>query len=82
MVANEPPNLYYDHGNARQTFHLPARLQTTNGYIRMHNRQVAQPTQDPRRPPPHTDSGVSNFQDVRFMDGSTIPQASKVLAST
>ena len=34
-VANDfrPPNLYYDHESARQTFHSPAGLQTANGYI-------------------------------------------------
>ena len=80
-VANElrPPHLYYDQRNARQTFHPPARLQTSNGYIPMQNRQVAQLTQDPRRPPPPTDPAPSNSQDVRFMDGSTTPQANEVL---
>ena len=28
-----PPNFYYDHGNARQTFHPPVELQTANVYI-------------------------------------------------
>ena len=27
-----PPNLYYDHGNARQIFHPLAGLQMANGY--------------------------------------------------
>lgn len=35
-----PPNLYYDHRNARQTFHLLAGLQTANGYILIQNRPV------------------------------------------
>lgn len=33
-----PSNLHYDHGNARQTFHPPAGLQTTSGYIPLHHR--------------------------------------------
>ena len=33
-----PPNLYYDHENARQSFHSPARLQTANGYNPIQNR--------------------------------------------
>ena len=80
-VANDLrlPNLYYDHGNARQTFHPPVGLQTTNGYIPVQNRQVAQPTTDPRRPASPTDQGPSNSHDVRFMDSSTIPFASEVL---
>ena len=52
-------NLYFDHGKTN------VDLQTTNGYIPMQNKQVAQPTQDPRRPPPPTDPGACNSQDVR-----------------
>ena len=33
-----PPNLYYDHGNTRQTFYPPAELQTANGYIPIQGR--------------------------------------------
>ena len=34
-----PPNLYYDHGNARQTFHPPTGLQTANSFIPIQGRQ-------------------------------------------
>ena len=34
-----PPNLYYDHGNVRQTSHPLAGLQTANGYIPIQGRQ-------------------------------------------
>ena len=44
-----PPNLSYNHGNARQTFHPPAGLQTTNGYIHVQRGQVVQPPKDPVR---------------------------------
>ena len=65
-----PPNLYYDQGNARQNFHPPNELQTTNEYINVQRVQVAQP---PKDPDPY------NSQDVRFVDSSTIPLASEVL---
>ena len=43
------PNLYYDHGNARQTFHPPAGLQTANGYILIQGRQGGPQNVDNRR---------------------------------
>ena len=64
-----PPNLYYDHGNARQTFHPPAGLQTTNGYIYIQGRQGSPQNHVNRRQAPPMDPGPSNSQDVRFMDG-------------
>ena len=64
-----PPNLYYDHGNSRQTSHAPAGLQRTNGYILIQGRQRGPPYFDNRRQPPPTDPGLSNSQDVKFMDG-------------
>jgi hypothetical protein len=71
VPANElrPPNLYYDHSNARQIFHPPADLQTTNGYIPIQGRQAGPPNVNSGRQAPPTDPGPSNFQDVRFMDG-------------
>ena len=33
-----PPNLYYDYGNARQTSHPLAGMQTANGYIPIQGR--------------------------------------------
>ena len=63
-----PPNLYYDHSNARQTFYTPARLQTTNGYIPIQGRQGGPQNFDNRRQAPPTDPGSSNSQDVRFMN--------------
>ena len=58
-VPNEfrPPNLYYDHGNARQTSHLPAGLQTANGYIPIEGRQGGPPNFDNRRQPSYYGSG-------------------------
>ena len=64
-----PANLYYDHRNARQTFHPPAGLQTANGYLPIQNRQRGPPNFNNKRQAPSTDPGPSNFQDVRFMDG-------------
>ena len=64
-----PPNLYYEHGNARQTFHPPAGLQTANGNIPVQRGQVAQPPKE---------MGPSTCPDVRFMDSSTIPIALEV----
>ena len=65
-VLNElrPPNLYYDHGNARQISHPPAGLQTANGYIPIQDRQGGAPNFDNRRQPPPTDPGPPNSQDV------------------
>ena len=63
------PNLYYDHDNARQTFHPPAELQMANGYIPIKSRQGGPQNFDNRRQTPHTDPGPFNFQDVKFMDG-------------
>ena len=63
------PNLYYDHGNARQTFHPPTGLQTVNGYILIQNRQGGSQNFDKRRQTPPTDPGSFNSQDVMFMDG-------------
>ena len=65
-----PPNLYYDHGNARQTFHPLAGLQTTNGYIPIQNRPMGPQPQDNRRQAPPNDPGPSNSQDLSFMDGT------------
>ena len=65
-----PPNLYYDYGNAKQTFHPPVGLQTAYGYILVQRGQVAQSSKDP---------GTSKSHDVKFMDSSTIPLASEVL---
>ena len=65
-----PPNLYYDHGNARQTFHPPAGLQTSNGYISIQNRPVDPQPPGNRRQTPPNDPGPSNSQGVRFMDGT------------
>ena len=64
-----PPNLYYNHENARQTFHLPAGLQTANGYIPIQGRQGGPQNFDNKRQAPSTDPGSSNSQNVRFMDG-------------
>ena len=55
-----PPNLYYDHGNVRQTFHPPAGLQTANGYIPIQGRQGDPQNFDNRRQVPPTDPGPSN----------------------
>ena len=63
-----PPNLYYDHVNAREIFHLPAGLQTRNGYIPIQGRQGGPQNHDNRRQTPPTDPGPSNSQDVRFMN--------------
>ena len=68
-----PPNLYYDHGNARQTFHPPTELPTTNGYIPIQNRQGGPQHFDNRGQAPSTDPDPSNSQNVRFMDGITEP---------
>ena len=64
-----PPNLYYDHGNARQTFHPPAGLQTANDYIPIQGRQGGSQNFDNRRQVPLTDPGPSNSQNVRFLNG-------------
>ena len=64
-----PPNLYYDHDNARQTFHRPAGLQMANGYIPIQGRQGGPQNFDNRRQAPLTDPGPSNSQDVKYMDG-------------
>ena len=69
-----PLNLYYNHENARQTFHPPVGLQTTTGYIPVQNRPVGPPPQDNRRQAPPNDPGPSNSQDVKFMDGTVEPQ--------
>ena len=61
-----PSNLYYDHGNARQDFHPTSGLQTANGNILVQRGQVTHP---PKK------MGPSTYQDVRFMDNSTIPVA-------
>lgn len=66
-----PPNLYYDHGNAKHTFHPPASLHTTNGDIPLHSRLVGPQPNDNRKQGPHKDPGPSNFQDVGFMDVRT-----------
>ena len=47
-----PPNLYYDHENARQSFHPPARLQTANGYNPIQNRPGGPRQFDNMRQPP------------------------------
>ena len=72
-VPNElrPPNIYYDHGNARQTFHPPVRLQTMNGYISIQGKPMGPQPHDNRRQVPLHESGPSNSQDVRSMDGTT-----------
>ena len=59
----------YDHGNARQIFHLLPGLQTANGYIPIQGRQGGPQNFDNRRQASPTDPGLSNSQDVRFMDG-------------
>ena len=61
--------MYYNHENARQTFHLPAGLQTANGYIPIQGRQGGPHNFGNRRQAPPTDPGPSNSQYVRFMDG-------------
>ena len=38
-----PPNIYYDHGNARQTFHPPAGVQTA---AVLHSDQSATPANE------------------------------------
>jgi hypothetical protein len=68
-----PPNLYYDHGNARQTFHPPTGLQTAIGYNSIQNRPRGPQSYDNRRQVPPTDPGSTNSQDVRFMDGIRDP---------
>ena len=65
-----PLNLYYDHENARLTFHPPAGLQTANGYIPIQNRPVGPQPHDNRRQAPPNNPDPSNSQDVRFMDGT------------
>ena len=66
-----PPNLYYDHKNARQTFHPRVGLQKANGYIPIQGRLVGpQPHNNKRQGLPN-DSGPSNSQDVRFIDVPT-----------
>lgn len=68
-----PLNLYDDHGNAKQTLHPPAGLQTASGYIPIQGRPVEPQPHDHRRPPPPNDPSQSNSQDVRFMDGAMDP---------
>ena len=63
------PNLYYDHDNARQTFYPSAGLQTANGYIPIQNRQGGPQNFENRRQALPTDPGLSDSQNVRFMDG-------------
>ena len=63
-----PPNLYYDHKNARQTFHPPTELQTANGYILIQNRQEDPHNLDNRRQTHLTDPSPYNYQDIKFMD--------------
>lgn len=75
-----PPNLYYDHGNARQTFHPPTGLQTANGYIPIQNRPGGPQQFDNRRPAPPINPGPSNSQDVRFVDGVTEPHQDESIA--
>jgi hypothetical protein len=55
-----PPNLYYDHGNARQTFHLPTGLQMANGYIPIQNRPGGPQPFDNRRQTPPIDPSPFN----------------------
>ena len=69
-----PPNLHYDHGNARQTFHPPIGLQTANDYIPIQGRSVGPQPHDTRRTYPPNDLGPSNSQDGRFMDVPTDDQ--------
>jgi hypothetical protein len=63
----------HDHENARHTFHRPMELQTANGYIPIQNKPSGPQQFNNRRQAPPTDSGPSNSQDVRFMDGITEP---------
>ena len=63
----KPPNLYYDYGNARQTFHPPLGLQTATGYIPLNSRPPGPQGNDGRMPGPNHDGGEPNTQDVRFM---------------
>jgi hypothetical protein len=58
------PNLYYDHGNTRQTFHPPIGLQTLNRYIPIQGKPGGPQHLDNRRQAPHVDPDLSNFQDV------------------
>ena len=66
-----PPNLYYNHGNAREIFHPPTGLQTANGYISIQNEQGDPQNFDDRKQIPPINPGPSNSQDVMFMDGVT-----------
>ena len=67
-----PLNWYYDDGNARQTSHSLAGLQTANGYIPIQNRPRSQYFNN-RMQVSFTDLDPSNSQDVKFMDGVTEP---------
>ena len=62
-----PPNLYYDHGNARQTFHPPAGLQTAAGYIPINPIPSAPPANEGNMAGPSNVGGQPSTQDVRFM---------------
>jgi hypothetical protein len=68
-----PPNLYYDHENAMQTFHPSTRLQPANGYIPIQNRLGGPQHFDNREQVPPTNPGLSYSQNVRFMDGVMEP---------
>ena len=64
-----PPNMYYDHGKARQTFHPLAGSQTANGYLPIQNRQGGPQNFANSMQAPPMDLGLSNSQVIRFMDG-------------
>ena len=73
VLPNElrPPNLYYDHGNAREIFHPLLGLQTANRYISIQNRPNDPQNFNNGRQALSTDPGPSNSLDVKFMDGVT-----------
>ena len=64
-----PPNLYYNHGNARSSFHPPTELQTANGYIPIQGGQGDSQNFNNKHQAPPTDPSRFNSQDVRFIDG-------------
>ena len=63
----KPPNIYYDHGNARETFHPPAGLQTAVGYIPINLRPTAPPANEGNVAGPSNVGRQPATQDVRFM---------------
>lgn len=56
--------MYYNFGNARQTFHLPAGLQMAIGYITLHHRPPVAQALENKPLAPNEALGLANTQDV------------------